>query len=410
MAPCILWIPANATGGPARTVMGRCRRWLAGNYASLWDDYMAEYNRRALEQGLHAAPPDEARFAVSYDELDCAPHLQARGDTEASADSITQPTLRRALTAARHGYMGRAAATLSAARFANADEATRAALQLLHPTEPDPAALAAAVRAARALHVSPPDFTTRQVRAAVRSFPLGSTCGPSGLSPRHLCAAISTPGRAGAEAVKTLVNLVASGRVPMEVRPWFFGGRLAAICKEPPKDAPPPPPPGPLRPIAVGEVLRRLAGKLLVRHVARDMCRLLLGHSQVGVAVRGGADAAALAARAASNSFLAAAEALDATGELPASFLGDECAVKTDMKNAFNSLHRADMMWAVIRLCPALAAYCEACYGADTFLIFRGFVIISSSGVQQGDPAGPLFFALTLAVARWALPLRERGC
>ena len=45
---------------------------------------------------------------------------------------------------------------------------------------------------------------------------------------------------------------------------------------------------------------------------------------------------------------------------------------------------------------PGLAAWVESCYGAEPLLHFGEHTILSRCGVQQGDPLGPLCFALSL--------------
>ena len=43
-----------------------------------------------------------------------------------------------------------------------------------------------------------------------------------------------------------------------------------------------------------------------------------------------------------------------------------------------------------------MAAWIESCYGSQSLLYLGDDKILSSCGVQQGDPLGPLCFALTL--------------
>ena len=43
---------------------------------------------------------------------------------------------------------------------------------------------------------------------------------------------------------------------------------------------------------------------------------------------------------------------------------------------------------------PTLTPWMESCYGTQPFLHLGDHTILSSSGVQQGDPLGPLCFAL----------------
>ena len=73
---------------------------------------------------------------------------------------------------------------------------------------------------------------------------------------------------------------MAAGRVPEEVAPYLCGARLHAVLK---KD-------GGLRPIAVGNLLRRLTSKLIAIGLADRAAELLAPH-QLGVGVRGGCEA-----------------------------------------------------------------------------------------------------------------------
>ena len=45
---------------------------------------------------------------------------------------------------------------------------------------------------------------------------------------------------------------------------------------------------------------------------------------------------------------------------------------------------------------PSMSAWLEMRYSAQPLLQFGNFTILSCSGVQQGDPLGPLGFVLTL--------------
>ena len=138
-----------------------------------------------------------------------------------------------------------------------------------------------------------------------------------------------------------------------------------------------------LRPVAAGDVLRRMAGRLLSRHVAPDARKFFLARKQVGVAVEGGADAAIAACR-------------DTARTLPEGHV----IVKIDQRNAFNSVQRAAMLDAVAEDFPAAYPYARMAYGAHSWLFFGEHRIESRSGVQQGCPMGPLFFSLVMARAR----------
>ena len=67
-----------------------------------------------------------------------------------------------------------------------------------------------------------------------------------------------------------------------------------------------------------------------------------------------------------------------------------------DFSNAFNSVDRGSMFREVRDRIPSMAAWMESCYMAQPFLHLGEHTILSSCGVQEGDPLGPLGFALTL--------------
>jgi hypothetical protein len=66
-------------------------------------------------------------------------------------------------------------------------------------------------------------------------------------------------------------------------------------------------------------------------------------------------------------------------------------------------LLRSGMLQAIKDLCPWFLAYALACYGSPVKLVSSdGIVLPSCEGVQQGDPCGPLFFAVAISIlTRW---------
>ena len=211
--------------------------------------------------------------------------------------------------------------------------------------------------------------TKHDVLAAIKSFPAGSSGGPDGLRPQHLKDLTNKQvGETLLDSITDFVNFVLLGKTPTWIRPFFFGASLFAFSK---KD-------GGIRPIAVGLTLRRLTAKIACRYVS-DKCTAILKPRQLGVGVKGGAEALAHGARRYvqympdTNSF-----------------------VKLDFTNAFNSIRRDCMLEAVSLHAPCLLGYVESAYGNTTNLNFGEYVIGSAEGVQQGDPLGPLLFCLTI--------------
>ena len=67
-----------------------------------------------------------------------------------------------------------------------------------------------------------------------------------------------------------------------------------------------------------------------------------------------------------------------------------------DFQNAFNSINRESMFEGIRRRIPSLPAWMEVCYSSQPLLHLGLDTICSCCVVQQGDPLGPLGFALTL--------------
>ena len=79
------------------------------------------------------------------------------------------------------------------------------------------------------------------------------------------------------------MNILASGKVPWSVSAFLAGCKLIALNKN--KEGCPPD----VRPIAVGETLRRLTGKCICA-ILKDKISSFFQPSQFGVACKGGAE------------------------------------------------------------------------------------------------------------------------
>lgn len=215
-------------------------------------------------------------------------------------------------------------------------------------------------------------FTIDDIKAAIRSFPKGSAGGISGLRPRHLLDSVcSTDGNANVNLLRLLcqfVNRLVSSNhaVPCQVMPILFGANLTALKKKC----------GGLRPIAVGETLRRLVAKCVSKAVFKK-AEALLSPIQLGVGVRGGIEAAVHSA------------CIGLSAASP-----DTVLAKLDFSNAFNTIRRDSVSCAVAHFLPELAPFLKLCYESESMLTFGESIIYSQEGIQQGDPLGPLFFCL----------------
>ena len=82
--------------------------------------------------------------------------------------------------------------------------------------------------------------------------------------------------------------------------------------------------------------------------------------------------------------------------EDPSSDPKDTWTVLVDFSNAFNCIDRSKIFEEIRARIPSLALWMEYCYGGQLFLHLGDTIIRSCCGVQQGDPLGPLGFALAL--------------
>ena len=209
-----------------------------------------------------------------------------------------------------------------------------------------------------------------EVRHAVLSFPAGSSGGPDGMRPQHLKDLVlcQESGVDFLTALTGFTNTVLAGLCPKDMSPFFFGGRLIALNKKS----------GGIRPIAVGVCLRRLVSKCASSHGTARLAPLF-GPRQLGVGISGGCEAAIHSAR-----------------RYLQTLAPDHVMVKLDFANAFNSLHRSDMLLSISECLPELYAYCMTSYSQPSVLYFGSYVISSQEGPQQGDPLGPLLFCSTI--------------
>ena len=134
-------------------------------------------------------------------------------------------------------------------------------------------------------------------------------------------------------------------------------------------------------PIAVGEVLRRLTSKCAARSVLRKALEFL-APLQLGVGIPARCDAIVHAV----------ANCLEDPSIPPE----NRFILLVDFSNAFNSIDHSALFREVRLHTPSISAWMECCYGAQPILHLSDHTILSSSGVQQGDPLGPLGFALPI--------------
>ena len=215
-------------------------------------------------------------------------------------------------------------------------------------------------------------FSTSEffVHKALMSFPNGSSAGLDGISPQILKDLTAKSNRQTGlnflRALTNLVNVILEGKVPFELRAYFFGAKLIALKN----------PDGGLCPIAVGNTFRQLSAKCAGYHVFESR-QARYGNRQVGVGTKRGAELA-------SHVFRCLIE-----NPQPK----ENAILKIDVENGFNSINRQFMLEKVFEVHPEVYKYSHSAYSQPSLLFHGDSVIKSFERTQQGDPVSPALFS-----------------
>ena len=135
---------------------------------------------------------------------------------------------------------------------------------------------------------------------------------------------------------------------------------------------------GAVRPIGVGEVIRRIIGKCVVNIAKGDVVEAS-GSLQLCAGQKAGSEAAI-------HAMHTVFEADDT-----------DAALLIDASNAFNALNRATALHNIRVLCPVIAVYAINTYRKSARLfITGGKEILSAEGTTQGDPLAMGLYALSV--------------
>ena len=322
-----------------RAIKDRLTRWQEGKCGELWAEAVAGQEVRPTRGRKRKNPVEK--------------------------ESQVERNSRRCSTLTQEGQYTRALQALASHGVAEHSAEALAEMKLKHPAPSAP-------QPAPPTETAPPRaFSGTDVLSAALSFKKGSAAGPSGMRPEHFKAIFKSTSANIVErslvALVKLVNVMAAGKVPDSVAPYLCGARLHAAKK---KD-------NTLRPIAVGNLLRRLVAKCFSTALA-SKAAALLGPQQLGVGVRGGCEAIAHAVR-------------KVVEEDPAKWV-----LQVDLINAYNNVDRGVVLEETARHFPECLAWVKTCYGAPSVLKFGPADILSALGLHQGDPLAGLLFCLAL--------------
>ena len=212
--------------------------------------------------------------------------------------------------------------------------------------------------------------SSQDIREAIRSFSGCSGGGVDGLRPIHLQDLISNQtaetGNRLILRLTYLVNTFLNGQISDFARIHFFQPISLPLGK---KD-------GGIHPIAVGNILRRLASKVANPFASHKVSHFLRP-VQLGVSVKNACEAAVHSARILTKS-------------------PDYILEKLDIQSAFNSMRRDILLRKCLINCPEIFRLASLAHGSPTPPMANGNLIWSDSGVQQGDPLCPLLFSLAI--------------
>ena len=176
----------------------------------------------------------------------------------------------------------------------------------------------------------------------------------------HLCAAISD-----------VAKYFCTKQVPAEHSAYFLASRLIPLDKDPSSSTPA------IRPIGIGEVMRRIIGRAVAQHLKTDI-QVACGTLQTAAGIPSGIEATVHAVK----------DIFDDEGT--------DAVILVDADNAFNRLNRNMALRNIGFSCPSIACYLHNTYSSDSKLYTQnGSFISSREGTTQGDNCASLFYSIS---------------
>ena len=230
------------------------------------------------------------------------------------------------------------------------------------------------------------DLTETGVARAIHSFNRGVSAGPPRQRPDFYKQLIGEKNdKPGLGILTGICTLLANGLAPRQLAPYIGGARGTALYKKA-KDGS-----DDARPACSGGAIRRTVGKALLPTEMDNLRDHLCPH-HLAVGIRAGVEA---------MPHLARQWTADYKGD------GDRILINSDESNAHNEVDRHTFLTRMREVAPGMAKWLEYIYPTDqpTYVYYRGRVIESRAGGQQGCPAIGACHAVTKKMLHGALGL-----
>ena len=209
---------------------------------------------------------------------------------------------------------------------------------------------------------------------AQRVFNTHGAAGPSGIDAdawRWMCTAFSEASDLLCDALAASARRLATEHVDPVTLEAYVASKLIPLDKDPG-----------VRPIGIGEVVRRIIGKAILALIRSDI-QEAAGSLQLCAGQECGIEAAIHAMQ----------QMFDQDDT--------EAVLMADATNAFNQLNREVCLHNLRHLCPSLATVVINTYRCSAKLFVGGSFIMSAEGTTQGDPlAMPMYAVAILPLIR----------
>jgi hypothetical protein len=220
---------------------------------------------------------------------------------------------------------------------------------------------------------APISVDASQIEAVIRKLPVGSSAGASGWTYAAIKSIFledsETMGTA-CEIISKLCNAMLSGRIG---RGGWLRSRAVLIPK---KD-------GSYRPLSIGESWYRLAARAALCSIGSEIGNQL-APSQLGCGISGGCEIAGRTGQLIMDTELSNGNSTNLV------------IISLDIKNAFGTLNRKQILKGIFEFAPGLAKWFKWAYGSSSPLVYWDGEVVgnNSTGCRQGDPLSALCFCV----------------